>query len=50
MVQKHNAYDHILAFLETIAPSAISYPRFQTAYLPVNYTLLPCMLSIEIML
>lgn len=59
MVQNYNAYDHILAFLEIIVPSAISFSHFQVEYqveyqtvkCPLLYCMLiPCMLSIEIML
>ena len=60
MVQNYNAYDHILAFLEIMAPCAISFSHFQTVEyqmecqavkcLLLHCMRIPCMLSIEIML
>ena len=60
MVQNYNAYDHILAFLEIIVPSAISFSHFQMEYQTVEYQSakclflhcmrIPCILSIEIRL
>lgn len=61
MVQNYNAYDHILVFLEIMAPCAISFSYFQSVEyqtvksqsvkcLLLHCMQIPCILSIEIRL